>query len=80
MKGVRDTGWSGDSKLARFGFLVTAALRFIMVFDKLLRNLEVGISISQVEKANHLLLVTEALLNMADEAWTLKSEVNNELF
>ncbi|MFE5319200.1 hypothetical protein ACFQ88_10870 [Paenibacillus sp. NPDC056579] len=75
MQGLRAAGWDGNSTFARFGFTVSAALRFIMVIDKLLINLEAGNGISQKEKSSHLLLVSQALLSMADESWSIRSEI-----
>ncbi|MDR6551799.1 hypothetical protein [Paenibacillus qinlingensis] len=74
MQGLRDAGWSGDSNLSRFGFTASASLRFIMVIDKLLSNLEED-RINQKEKSSHLLLITQELLQMAEESWNLRSQI-----
>lgn len=70
LQGLINVGWSGDAKLARFGFTASSAFRFIMVFDKLLRNFES----SPVEQSNYLLSVGESLLEMAEESWALRRE------
>lgn len=75
MQGLRDAGWDGNSKLVRFGFTASASLRFIMVIDKLLSNLEEDDRINQKEKSSHLLLVTHALLKLAEESWNLRSQL-----
>ncbi|GIP33650.1 hypothetical protein [Paenibacillus sp. J2TS4] len=75
MQGLRDVGWDGNSKLARFGFTASSSLRFIMVIDKLISNLEKDDRINQKEKSRHLLLVTQALLKLAEESWSLRSQI-----
>ncbi|MGO4184253.1 hypothetical protein AB4Z17_24030 [Paenibacillus sp. TAF43_2] len=75
MQGLRDEGWDGNFKLARFGFTASTSLRFIMVVDKMLSNLEVDDKINQKEKLSHLLLVTQALLDLAEESWNLSSQI-----
>ncbi|KKO53155.1 hypothetical protein [Paenibacillus sp. DMB20] len=75
MQGLRDVGWDGNSKLARFGFTATASLRFIMVIDKLLSILQEDERMNQNDKSSHLLSVTQELLKMAEESWNLRSEI-----
>ncbi|MFF2885938.1 phosphotransferase [Paenibacillus sp. NPDC057967] len=75
VEGLRAAGWEGDSKLVRFGFTVTASLRYIMVMDKLLRGLEEGSSNNEESNTSHLEAVTQELLHMAEEAWSLRSEI-----
>ncbi|MHA7967520.1 hypothetical protein ACX93W_25690 [Paenibacillus sp. CAU 1782] len=75
LQGLRDKGWKGNSKLVRFGFIASTSLRFIMVIDKLIRNLEETDRKNQKEKSRHLVLVAQALLEMAEESWKLRREV-----
>ncbi|MBM7569506.1 hypothetical protein [Paenibacillus sacheonensis] len=75
LQGLRDQGWDGNSKLVRFGFIASASLRFIMVMDKLISNLEEDDRKNQKEKSRHLLLVAQALLELAEESWKLRSEL-----
>ncbi|WP_152392716.1 aminoglycoside phosphotransferase family protein [Paenibacillus guangzhouensis] len=77
LQGLQASGWVGDPKLARFGFTATAALRFVMVIDKLLERLEAGAIANQVDEHRHLLQVAEILLTMADETWSLRDEIVN---
>jgi len=76
LQGLRDSGWNGDAKLARFGFCLAAGSRFIMTFDKLITGLKAGHGKSQKEKLIHLLLVAQALLDMVEESWDIKSQIN----
>lgn len=75
MQGLKDEGWDGNFKLARFGFTASASLRFIMVIDKMLSNLEVDDKINQKEKSSHQLLVAQILLDLAEESWNLRSQI-----
>jgi len=75
--GLREAGWMGDAKFARYGFTVTAALRFIMVFDKLLERIETDSGSNQVDEHSHLLQVAEILLSMADESWSMREEIDH---
>ncbi|MFD1139017.1 hypothetical protein [Paenibacillus sp. PDC88] len=75
LQGLRDQGWEGNSKLVRFGFIASASLRFIMVIDKLISNLEEDDIKSQKEESRHLILVAQVLLELAEESWKLRSEV-----
>ncbi|WP_246183399.1 phosphotransferase [Paenibacillus methanolicus] len=74
LRGLQATGWTGDCRLARFGFMATAALRFILVVDKLLKQAEGG-SMKEGEECRHLWQVAETLLDMADEAWAVRDEI-----
>ncbi|RJE88360.1 hypothetical protein D3P07_10145 [Paenibacillus sp. 1011MAR3C5] len=75
VQGLRASGWEGDSKLARFGFATAASLRYIMVMDKLLRGLEEGSIKNEESNLSHLEAVTQELLHMAEEAWSLRNEI-----
>lgn len=76
VQGLRAAGWEGDSKLARFGFMTAASLRYILVMDKLLRSLEDGSSTNEESSTSHLEAVTQELLHMAEEAWSLRNEIS----
>lgn len=75
LQGLRDSGWNGNANLARFGFCVAAGSRFIMAFDKLLTGLKSSDGYSQKEKLSHFLLVIQALLDMAEESWNIRSQI-----
>ncbi|GAA3407691.1 hypothetical protein ACFFNY_11105 [Paenibacillus hodogayensis] len=75
LQGLREVGWDGNAKLARFGFTTTASLRFIMVIDKLLSNLEQDNRNNEKDRSSHLFSVVRELLNMAEESWDLSSEI-----
>lgn len=75
LKGLRDSGWNGNAHLARFGFCAAAGPRFIMAFDKLLTALEAGDGNSQKEKLSHLLLVVQALIDIAEESWNIRNQI-----
>lgn len=74
-QGLRDVGWDGNSKLARFGFTTTASLRFAMVIDKLLSSLEEHNRINEKDRSTHFLSVVQELLKMAEESWAIRSEI-----
>jgi hypothetical protein len=75
LQGIRDSGWNGNANLPRFGFCAAAGSRFIMAFDKLLTALETGDGNSQKEKLSHLLLVVQALIDLAEESWNIRSQI-----
>ncbi|RJX39912.1 hypothetical protein D3P09_11015 [Paenibacillus pinisoli] len=75
VQGLRAAGWEGDAKLARFGFMTAASLRYIMVMDKLLRGMEDDSNTDEEFGTSHLEAVTKELLHMAEEAWHLRSEI-----
>lgn len=76
LQGLRDTGWEGNASVVRYGFTLTAALRFIMVMDKLLHHLEESDESCLNDRARNLLSITQALLQMADESWDLIGEIS----
>ncbi len=73
VQGLRDAGWKGNSDLARFGFNVSAGLRFVLGMDKLFTGLERGDTNRSVELGHHIDVI-QALLGMVDEAWKLIEE------
>ncbi|GIP26774.1 hypothetical protein J23TS9_19040 [Paenibacillus sp. J23TS9] len=74
MQGLREAGWHGDSELVRFGFNVSAGLRFVLGMDKLFTGLERG-DINRNVELGHLIEVIQALLGMVDEAWKLIEKI-----
>jgi hypothetical protein len=75
LQGLRDSGWNGNAQHARFGFCFAAGSRYIMTFDKLLNVIKADHGKSQQEKLSHLLLVFQALLDMVEESWSIRSQI-----
>ncbi|MBE1445138.1 phosphotransferase [Paenibacillus sp. OAS669] len=74
MAGLKEAGWDGDAACIKYGFAVSASLRFVMLMDKLLRAVEKpGYSVT---KRDHLLTVLQLMLDMAEEAWALRRSLN----
>ncbi|GAA4848281.1 hypothetical protein GCM10023310_28060 [Paenibacillus vulneris] len=70
MAGLKEAGWDGDVACIKYGFAVSASLRFVMLMDKLLRAVEKPDY--SVTKRDHLLTVLQLMLDMAEEAWELR--------
>ncbi|WP_282936569.1 phosphotransferase [Paenibacillus sp. RC67] len=67
LQGLHETGWNGDPRLARFGFLTSASFRLLTVVSKLIRKKE-------EEKVGNL-LAAHTLLKMSAEAIKLKNVI-----
>ncbi|QTH43215.1 hypothetical protein J4772_01715 [Cohnella sp. LGH] len=72
IKGMRRTGWLGDERLARFGFLAAFALRSIWEVPKLQKKLEQDESSPEIHK---LISITEKQMEAAKEAEELREIV-----
>ncbi|GBF75084.1 aminoglycoside phosphotransferase [Paenibacillus sp. 598K] len=72
IKGLRHTGWLGDERLARFGFLASFALRSIWEVPKLQQKLAQDAGAPETLK---LAVITEKQMEAAEEAEELRGSV-----
>lgn len=73
LEGLNEAGWKGNADCVRFGFTVTASLRFVMIVDKLLITMQKPDA--SVASRDHLVAVLQLMLDMNDEAWRLRSVI-----
>ncbi|WP_227871963.1 phosphotransferase [Paenibacillus albus] len=76
IKGLRRSGWVGDERLPRFGFLAAFALRADWEIPKLHRKLEQD---RNSPTAIRLMSITELQMESALEAERLRRELGNQL-
>ena len=80
LDGLTYEGWHGDSRVVRFGFTASAALRAVMVIPRLV-NLAVNLNAAvvsghendnqQLQKIVGFANIAGILLDLADEAYSL---------